>query len=174
MSPYLCFITFLYLDLYVLGEDALISWGSFMQTKHIFVFIHIWTKGEVGAPLNRFKPSSKIFLLTIPRQCFFCEYFMLILSCFVILSCTSVCLCLVVCLYVLCGHLLGKGWPLGSRLWFYCEFVTFPLVSWVRCGTWLYRFLIFAPLLTLETKIKVIMTIILLCDMPPHHQLSTF
>ena len=32
----------------------------------------------------------------------------------------------------------------------YCEFVTFPLVSWVRCGTWLYRFLIFAPLLTLE------------------------
>ena len=32
----------------------------------------------------------------------------------------------------------------------YCEFVTFPLVSWVRCGTWLYRFLIFAPLLTLS------------------------
>ena len=29
----------------------------------------------------------------------------------------------------------------------YCEFVTFPLVSWVRCGAWLYRFLIFAPLL---------------------------
>ena len=31
----------------------------------------------------------------------------------------------------------------------YCEFVTFPLISWVRCGTCLYRFLIFAPLLTL-------------------------
>ena len=31
-----------------------------------------------------------------------------------------------------------------------CEFVTFPLVSWVRCGTWLYRFLIFAPLLTYQ------------------------
>ena len=30
-----------------------------------------------------------------------------------------------------------------------CESVTFPLVSWVRCGTLLYRFLIFAPLLTL-------------------------
>ena len=30
----------------------------------------------------------------------------------------------------------------------YCEFVTFPLVSWVRCGTCLYRFLIFVPLLT--------------------------
>ena len=32
----------------------------------------------------------------------------------------------------------------------YCEFVTFPLVSWVRRGTWLYRFLIFAPFLTLK------------------------
>ena len=32
-----------------------------------------------------------------------------------------------------------------------CEFVTFPLVSWVGCGTWLHRFLIFAPLLTLIT-----------------------
>ena len=29
-----------------------------------------------------------------------------------------------------------------------CEFVTFPLVSWVRFGTKSYRFLIFAPLLT--------------------------
>ena len=33
---------------------------------------------------------------------------------------------------------------------FKCEFVTFLLVSWVRCGTWLYGFLIFAPLLTLK------------------------
>ena len=44
----------------------------------------------------------------------------------------------------------GKG--LTSWLSFVvsnCEFVTFPLVSCVRCGTCLYRFLIFAPLLTL-------------------------
>ena len=127
-----------------------------------------------------------------------------------------------------CGHLLGKGWPLGSRLWYLivilslshwypgsgvvlacidswslnpfllssfkavlllwiiyvisvlfllcfrarllidalwspagkwltswlsfvmsnCEAVTFPLVSCVRCGAWLYRFLIFALFLT--------------------------
>ena len=33
LSPYLCFISLLYLDLYVLGDDALISSGSFMQTK---------------------------------------------------------------------------------------------------------------------------------------------
>ena len=36
----------------------------------------------------------------------------------------------------------------------YYEFVTFPLVSWVRCGTWLYRFLIFAPLLTLTALFR--------------------
>ena len=44
--------------------------------------------------------------------------------------------------------------PAGKRVtsWLsfvmsYCEVVTFSLVSWVRCGTWLYWFLIFAPLL---------------------------
>ena len=41
LSPYLCFISLLYLDLYVLGDDALISYGSFMQTKYLCVMIHI-------------------------------------------------------------------------------------------------------------------------------------
>ena len=46
---------------------------------------------------------------------------------------------------------LKKMWVAISWLSFVvsnCEFVTFPMVSWVRCGTWLYRFLIFAPSLT--------------------------
>ena len=34
-SPYLCVISFLYLDLYALADDAWISYGSFMQTKHL-------------------------------------------------------------------------------------------------------------------------------------------
>ena len=37
LSPYLCFISFLYLDLYVLGDDASISKGYFMQTKYLCV-----------------------------------------------------------------------------------------------------------------------------------------
>ena len=41
LSPYLCFISLLYLDLYVLGADALISKASFMQTKYLCVLIHI-------------------------------------------------------------------------------------------------------------------------------------
>ena len=39
------------------------------------------------------------------------------------------------CLFMPCGHLLGKG--LTSWLSFvmtYYEFVTSPLVAWVRCG----------------------------------------
>ena len=67
--------------------------------------------------------------------------------------------CSVLCLLCLCARLsicalwspAGKG--LTSWLSFVVsnfEFVTFPLVSWVRCSTWLYRYLIFAPLLTLQ------------------------
>ena len=41
LSPYPCFIPLLYLDLCVLGDDALISWVSFMQTKYLCVLIHI-------------------------------------------------------------------------------------------------------------------------------------
>ena len=36
-----------------------------------------------------------------------------------------------VCLYVPCGHLTSWLLYVVSN----CEFVTFPLVSWVRCGT---------------------------------------
>ena len=41
LCPYPCFISLLYLDLYVLGDDALKSKGSFMQTKYLCVLIHI-------------------------------------------------------------------------------------------------------------------------------------
>ena len=40
------------------------------------------------------------------------------------------CVCYVfvrVCLYVLCGHLLGKGWPLGSPLWCLLWIGHFPI-----------------------------------------------
>ena len=53
------------------------------------------------------------------------------------------CVCYVfvrVCLCVLCGRLLGGGGGGGAGLLALvcgvcCGFVTFPLVSWVRCGT---------------------------------------
>ena len=67
------------------------------------------------------------------------------------------------CLVLLCFHAqmfvdalwspAGKG--LASWLSFVMsnyDFVTFPLVSWVRCGAWLYLFLIFALFLTLHVN----------------------
>ena len=104
-----------------------------------------WSTSELRvrfAPWNRFKPSSKIFYWPFQGHTSFVDL---------------LCFCSVLCLLCLCARLFicalwspaGKG--LTSWLSFVvsnCEFVTFPLVSWVRCGTWLYQFLIFAPLLT--------------------------
>ena len=67
------------------------------------------------------------------------------------------------CLVLLCFHarlFVDALWsPAGKELtsWLLfvmvnCDVVTFALVSWVRCGAWLYRFLIFALFLTLKTN----------------------
>ena len=90
-----------------------------MQTKHLCVLIHIWTKGEVGAALKRLKPSSKIFHL----------HSKVVLLLWILYGVFSV-----LCLLCLCTRLFicalwspaGKG--LASWLSFlvsYCEFVTF-------------------------------------------------
>ena len=72
-----------------------------------------WSTSELNvrlAPLNRFKRSSKLLYWPfqggtsiVDLSCFFlyCVFYVFVR----------------VCSYVLCGHLLGKGWPLGSRLW---------------------------------------------------------
>ena len=101
-----------------------------------------WVRLE---PWNRFRPSSKIFLLAVPRRYFFCGSFVLFMSCvchaFVSVHC---------CPVVTCWE-RGKGWPLGSCLW--CLIVILPLshvVFRIRCGcgTLLCKFLIFAVFLT--------------------------
>ena len=83
-----------------------------------------WSTSELRvrlAPLNRFKPSSKIFYWPFQSGTFIVDLLWCFLSC--------VCYVFVrVCLYVFCGHLLGKGWPLGSRLW--CLTVSFSLSHW--------------------------------------------
>ena len=59
------------------------------------------------------------------------------------------CLCALLFIYALWPP-TGKGQT--SWLLFVvsnCEFVTFPSLSWVRCVTWLYPLLVFAPFLTL-------------------------
>ena len=70
----------------------------------------------------------------------------------------------VLCLLCLCARLficaLWSHARKGLTSWLsfvvsYCEFTTFPLVSLVRCGTRLYRLLIFAPLLSLFKPLQI-------------------
>ena len=126
------------------GRWCIDKLGSLMQTKY-----HVsWSISELRvrlAPWNRLKPSSKIFYWPfqggtsfVDLLCFFCLIFVLPL-------CTSVYLCLVTVQSPV-GKML-TSWL--SFVVYNFEFVTFPLVSCVRCGTWLHRFQIFTPLLTL-------------------------
>ena len=48
-SPNLCFISFLYLDLYVPRDDAWVRWGSSMRAGHLCVLVRILAGGGVGA-----------------------------------------------------------------------------------------------------------------------------
>ena len=99
-----------------------------------------WSTSELRVRLARrqtgLSPPVKIFT-DHSKTVFFCGLFMLFLSCFIMLSCASIYWCL--------WSPAGKG--LTSWLSFVmsnCEVDTFPLVSWFRCGAWLYRFQIFA------------------------------
>ena len=76
-----------------------------------------WSTSELRvrlAPLNQFKPSSKIFNWPFQGGTSFVDLYVFVLSC----------VCYV---FVLCGHLLGKGWPLGSRLWCLLWVCHFPI-----------------------------------------------
>ena len=70
-----------------------------MPTKHLCVSIHIRNKGEVGTV----KYVPVIFLLSVPRVCFFCGSFFVIY-----VSCLSVSYYRACFLHAY-GHLLGKS-----------------------------------------------------------------
>ena len=103
---------------------------------------------EIGLspPVKYFTYRSYAVLLLwiIYVMCFFCGSFMLFSVLFL--------LCFCACLFInTLWSPAGKG--LTTWLSFVmsnCKVVTFPLVSWVRCGAWLYWFLIFALFLTLR------------------------
>ena len=101
-----------------------------------------WSTSELRgrlAPWNRFKPSSKIF---------FCGSFVFFVSCVSHVFASVYC-----CLVVTC-------WERGDLL--LVMFIIFLLlshvVSWVRCGNWLYRFLIFVVFLTLYHTVTLPVT----------------
>ena len=103
LSPYLCFVSFLYLDLYVLGNDASISLVSFMRTKHLCILIHIRIKGEASAVKH---VSALKWFFYWP---FYGGASFMYLLCFMLIF-----IYFLVCSLHPCDHLLGKGWPLDS------------------------------------------------------------
>ena len=94
---------------------------------------------------NYFKSSIQSVLLTVSRRCFFCGSFVIHISW---LSSVMLC-CLLHCsLVVTCQERANTSW--FSCMWCFLAFLSlFHVVSWVRCGTWFYRFLIIVFSLTL-------------------------
>ena len=109
LGPCLCFVPFLCLDLYVLWEGAMVGWCLSCRPG---ICVSWSASGlEVGlAPWGRFGPSSRVFCWPFLGGASFMYLLCILLSC-------VFCAFVRVCLFVPCGHLLGKGWPLGSRLW---------------------------------------------------------
>ena len=92
-------------------------------------------KTGLSPPVKYFTDRSKeVLLLWI--------FYVFVLSCVCYVLCASVYMCFVVTCW-------ERADLLALVCGVFCEYVTFPLVSWVRCGTLLYRFLIFATLLTM-------------------------
>ena len=91
-----------------------------------------------------FKPSSKIYYWPFQGGISFVDILWVFsVLCLLCLLCVSVYMCLVVTCW-------ERADNFALVVVFNCECVTFSLVSWVRCGTWFYWVLIFAPLLTLN------------------------
>ena len=117
-----------------------ISWGSCMWTKHLFVLVHT-IKSEVGTiklvwalwqffywPFQSCASFVKSFLLFMFRA----FHAVLSVHCSLMVTCWER------------SYLLARLFVMLS-----CVFLTFPCGVRVRCGTWLYRFLIFAFFITL-------------------------
>ena len=88
-----------------------------------------------------FKPSSKIFVLTVPRRYIFCGLFV-----------GFFCLVFLMLSPLFIAALWSPAWK-GLTSWLFLVmlivfFLIFNVIFCLRCGTWLYYFLIFAVVLT--------------------------
>ena len=103
----------------------------------VFSWIFKWDNIHIGPLDEWFSPPVKYFTdrsNAVLLLWIFYGFFRLVFA--------MLCACLLICVL---WSPAGKG--LTSWLSFVVsnwEFVTFPLVSWVKCGSWLYRFLILA------------------------------
>ena len=113
-----------------------VTLGHCVREKFVRDICDIWDVGTrviLYAPIQNGKGIKRPSCFWLLRSCFLTNQFIHILQYFiwVFTVCPSTCLWVFnikrVCLYVLCGHLLGKGWPLGSRLWCLLWVCHFPI-----------------------------------------------
>ena len=107
-----------------------------------------WSTSELRlrlAPLNWFKPSIKIFYWPFQGRTSF-VYLQVFFFClvFAMSLCASVYMCFVVTCWERADLL-----TLVCGVWLWVCHFPIGILGRVRCATWLYRFLIYAPLLTL-------------------------
>ena len=137
----LCLLYLLYILIYMFLE--IMHWWAWGLSCKPNIYVS-WSTSELRvrlAPSNRFMPTGKIVLLTVPRRYIFCGSFVFLCLVFLMLS----------------RLLIATLWsPAGKGLTFWLllmMFIVFLLLShvvfWVSCGTYLYLFLIFAVFLTL-------------------------
>ena len=120
LSPYPCFISLLYLDLYVLGDDALMGWGSFVRAKYLCVLIRVWVGGGVGAVGPVWALQWGV-LLTVPGRYFFCGSFMFLFCLVFVMFCARL---------FICASWSPAGKGLTSWLSFVVSSVSLSLSHW--------------------------------------------
>ena len=115
LGPCICFVSFYYLGLYVLGDNARVGWGSFMRAGHLCVLIHIWARLGVAVIglVWAFQWNS---LADCSRAVLFCGSFVLFVSCVCHAFASVHC-----CLVVICWESV-TSWV--SFVKFNCVFVT--------------------------------------------------
>ena len=120
LSPCPCFVSLLYLGLCVLGDGALVGWGSFVRARYLCVLVRIWIEGGVGAvePVWALRWSV---LLTVPGRCFFCGSFVFLFCLVFAVFCAR--------LFV-CSLWSPAGRGLASWLSFVVSSVSLSLSHW--------------------------------------------
>ena len=113
-------IDLLCLDLYVLGDGALMGWGSFVRARCLCVLVRVWVGDGVGAVGPVWALQWGV-LLTVPRRCFFCGSFMFLFCLVFAVFCAR--------LFV-CASWSPAGKGLTSWLSFVVSSVSLSLSHW--------------------------------------------
>ena len=108
-------------------ENISVSTSCLSLTCTCTSYINKYGKTKLSTKQNTIlKPSSKML-----RRYFFCGSFMF-LFCLVFAMSLCASIYMYMCFVVTCWE---RADLLALVCGVFCEFVTFPLVSWVRCGT---------------------------------------